>query len=120
MRVEARGDNDKLRPIPIQCGKDFAHEGIQIFLLTASGAHRDVERVPFSFTASGFGAASGSGIKWVLMRADVKNRLVFVKNLLRAVAVVDIPVDDRDPAQAVARLGVARPDGRVIEEAKAH
>ena len=43
-----------------------------------------------------------------------------VENALRAVAVVDVPIDHRDLADAVLRLGRIDGDGDVGEEAEAH
>ena len=42
------------------------------------------------------------------------------EDVLRAVAVVDVEIDDRDALGAVYRLGVTRGDGRIVEETKAH
>ena len=42
------------------------------------------------------------------------------EDVLRAVAVVDVEIDDRDALDAVGRLGVARGDRGVVEEAEAH
>ena len=42
------------------------------------------------------------------------------EDVLRAVAVVDVEVDDRDALDAVRGLGVARGDRGVVEEAEAH
>ena len=42
------------------------------------------------------------------------------EDVLRAVAVMDVEIDDRDALGAVGRLGVTRGDGRIVEEAKAH
>ena len=40
--------------------------------------------------------------------------------MLRAVPVMDVEIDDRHPLGAVRRLGVARGDRGVVEEAEAH
>ncbi len=52
------------------------------------------------------------------MRGEKENGRIVVENFLRAVAVVDIPVDDHDALDAVLFLRVARGDGSVSEEAK--
>ena len=54
------------------------------------------------------------------MQGDEEDIRVVVEDLVRAVPVVDIPIDDRDPREAVRALGVARGDGDVVEDAEAH
>ena len=54
------------------------------------------------------------------MQRDREHRRVFPEDRLRAVAVVHVPVDDRDPADASRRLRVADSDGDVGEDAEAH
>ena len=45
---------------------------------------------------------------------------VVPENVLRAVAVMNVEIDDRDALGAVDRLGMACGDGGVVEEAEAH
>jgi len=52
--------------------------------------------------------------------ADKKHARVFFEDLLRAVPVVDVPVEDRDLFPAVLRLRVARGDRDVVEYAEPH
>ena len=54
------------------------------------------------------------------MGRTVDNGRVVPEDVLRAVAMMHVEIDDRDPFGAVGRLGVARGDGRVVEEAEAH
>ena len=54
------------------------------------------------------------------MQRDEEDRLVPLHERLGAVAVVHVPVDDRDPLQAELGLGVARGDDDVAEDAEAH
>ena len=42
------------------------------------------------------------------------------EDVLRAVAVMDVEIDDRDALGAIDRLSVTRGDGRIVEEAEAH
>ena len=60
------------------------------------------------------------GIERHLVGRAVEHARIVPEDVLGAVAVVDVPVDDRDALGAVRRLRVARRDGGVVEEAEAH
>ena len=54
------------------------------------------------------------------MRAEKQNGRILVEDVLRAVAVMHVPVHDQDALQAVALDRVARPDCDVVEDAESH
>ena len=54
------------------------------------------------------------------MERDEEHRVVAAEDRLRAVAVVHVVVDDRDPREPELRLRVARRDRHVVEHAEAH
>src|SRR5947199_8904507 len=54
------------------------------------------------------------------MRAEEKDRGIVVKRMLRAIAVMDIPVHDGDTLQPVPLLKIPRRHGDIIEETKPH
>ena len=54
------------------------------------------------------------------MERHEQDRVVARDDVLGAVAVVHVPVDDRDALQAELRLGPARGDRHVVEQAEAH
>ena len=56
----------------------------------------------------------------MLVRAEEEHGAVGVENVLRAVAVVDVPIGDQHAANAVLALRIARRDGDAVEEAKSH
>ena len=55
-----------------------------------------------------------------LVRAEKVNRRIRVENILGAVAVVNIPIDDGDAVDAIAVLRITGGDGDVVEQAEAH
>src|SRR6476659_6398597 len=63
---------------------------------------------------------SGAWIPRRLVRAEEKHRAVVIKNVLRTVSVVDVPIGDQNPLDAVLALGVAGRDGDIIENTKTH
>ena len=54
------------------------------------------------------------------MGAEEEDRGIAVEDVLRAVAVVHVPIDDEDAFDAVLLLRVAGRDGDVVEQAEAH
>ena len=44
----------------------------------------------------------------------------FIEDVLGAVAVMDVPIDDQDPGQLVSQPGVVGGEGDVVEQAEAH
>ena len=54
------------------------------------------------------------------MGAEEKHRAIGVENILRAVAVMDVPIGDQNAPDAVLLLGVARGDGDGVEDAETH
>ena len=54
------------------------------------------------------------------MQGDEEHRRVLVEDGLGAVAVVDVPVDDRDPVDPLPPLRVAGGDRDVVEDAEPH
>ncbi len=115
MRVEAGGDEDHLRPerraAPAatstrRCWRTTAAVGVR--------GHRHVDHVRRRMV----GAAVR--IERVLEEADHQHALVVGEDVLGAVAVMDVEVDDRDALEAVHVERAARRDGDVVDEAEAH
>ena len=63
---------------------------------------------------------AGAGIERIAVRGDVQHAGIAREDVLRAVAVVDVPIDDQHPLEAVAGAQVGGTDGDVVEEAEAH
>src|SRR5439155_8648858 len=62
---------------------------------------------------------AGAGIERILMRRAVEQRGVRLDYGLRALAVVDIEIEDGDAARAVLGLRMARADRHAVEQAEA-
>ena len=69
---------------------------------------------------AGFAGPSGAGVQRPLMCGGVKQLAIGGENILCSVAVVDIEVHHRNAFQPVNGPCVQRPDGHVVEQAKAH
>ena len=64
--------------------------------------------------------AARAGVERPLVERDEEDRRVVADDRLRPVAVVDVPVEDRHPAEPELRLGPARGDRDRVEDAEAH
>jgi hypothetical protein len=114
VRVEARRDEDHLRlegleprhPLPVD---QLAHRRS-----LGVGRHRHVDHVRARRHATGV------RIERVLEVADHQHALVAGDDVLGAVAVVHVEVDDGHALQAVHVQRMARRHGHVVEEAEAH
>ena len=121
MRVETGGNHDQIR---LKARADVGDRGLEHTLLLARfGVRFDghVHRVAAPAPETGFAARAGSRIPRILMHRKEKHRRVVEENPLRAVAVMNVPVDDRNAFDLlVAILRVTRGDRDVVEKTKAH
>ena len=69
---------------------------------------------------AGFLGGAGIGIPGRLVGAEEEDGTVGVERVLRAIAVVHVPIGDQHFGQAVAMLGVSRGNRHVVEDAEAH
>src|SRR5271170_2036125 len=65
-------------------------------------------------------ASAGSRVPWRLVDAEEEDGPVGVENILRPVAVMDVPIGDQNAANAMFFLRVSRRDCNCIEDAEAH
>src|SRR5690606_24801602 len=93
--------------------------GGEPFGIACSGRQRATESGASAGASAGLGLVAGAGIERRLVDGDVPDVATVVEDVLRAVTVVDIPVDDRDPGRAV-EPGVGGGDGDAVEQAEAH
>ena len=77
-------------------------------------------RVDDGVVLAGLADRAGAGKERHLVGRAIHHRLVGPENLLRAVAVMHVEIDDRRAGDAVVILRIARGDGGVVEQTKAH
>ena len=117
--IEAGGDEDEVGG---ELSTDRQHhlgEGTHVLAIAEPGRERQVERPPGSGTLAYLLGGAGARIERVLMGRDVEHVRIALEEMLRAVAVMQVPVDDHHAPEAAApepRGG----DGDVVEEAEAH
>ena len=86
----------------------------------ATGRDWDIQGLAVACSYPALIGRTSARIEGGLVDAAKKYRAVFFKDVLRAIAVMDVPVDDRHFVAAAFGPQVVRGHRRIIEEAKAH
>ena len=115
--VEAGGDDEEVGFEGLQRGDGVGLPGGAKSLAAVAGGEREVEDV---VGHARFVGGAGAGVAGGLVAGDVEEIGVGLENMLGAVAVVDVEIDDRDACEAPALAGVPRGNGRRAEETEAH
>src|SRR2546427_9368834 len=119
-RIEAGRDDDQIgRKSSLDVANGIS-ERLPVLSSRCAGGQRNIQCEPFSFAASPLTGRTGTGIIRILMRRKIENSWILPEDFLRAVTVMDIPVDDQNTFDAVLRLSVACADSCVVEKAKSH
>ena len=118
IRIEAAGDQDQLGLEALERGDHHIDERELVRLAAAAGRQRNVERRADTMTITDVAdEAATDRIVVVLVQRDRQHARVVIERVLGAVAVVDIPVHDRNALEAVVELRVARGERRVGKDA---
>ena len=96
MGIEAGRDQDELRPEGQRLRSEFLIKRANQFVIARAGRQRHVQGEAGPCTPPHLIARAGSGIAGVLVRAEVQDGRVVVEDVLGAVAVVDIPIDEEE------------------------
>ena len=116
-RVEAGRDHDQFRLEGFSGFHQMLLKGLAQYLgPPATGGKGKVEDV----TLAGFASEPAAGVPRMLVRAQEHDGAVVVEDVLRAVAMVDVPIDNQHAGEPVLLLRVARADRNVVEDAEAH
>ena len=107
MGVEPRRDQDELGSKSPQFGNDDSVENRRVFAVATAARQTDVDRRSPALAAADLGTRAGAGIKRILVAGHEEDRGIALERVLRAVAVVNVPVDHRK--RATDRLRVRRP-----------
>ncbi len=121
MGVEPGRDDHK---VGFELRRNVAEGGVEHPPLLDRGRIRldgNVHRLTQTAAKSGFASRTGSRIPRILMHRKKVNARVIVEDALGAVAVVNVPVEDRDPLDLfVVVLCVSGGDGDIIENTETH
>ena len=117
--VESCGDDDEIRVETFGDGiDDEVKRGEVIGVAQALLLPRDVHVEPLPSARADLGRRPRPGIKSVAvaMQRDVQHPRVFVEDVLNAVAVVHVPIQDEHPPRGASLERDARGDRGVVEE----
>ena len=117
MRVESRRYDQQVGREVVEPRQDRRFERLAEHVAAVAGAQRRVDDL---VVLAGLAERAGAGIERHLVGRRVHDGSVVPEDVLGAVAVVDVEIDDGDALDAMGRLGVAGGDRRVVEEAEAH
>ena len=118
--IEAGGEDDEVGAEGVHGGDEFLAEGIKDGATAGAGGEGAIEGGGLAGGGAGFGGGAGAWVPGGLMDGEEEDVGVFVEDILGAVAVVDIPIDDEDAIDAPGFAGVPSGDGGVIVDAEAH
>ena len=76
--------------------------------------------MPQAFASPGFLRPTRSGIPRGLVSAQKEDRIVVIENVLGAVPMVDVPINDKNFSNPMFLLSVSGGNGCVIEDSKPH
>src|SRR5215210_154012 len=119
MGVETGGDQDHLGPELAQHGQEDPGESRRIEVFPRARMQRHVRRETQPLSFPHLAGLAGPRVEGTLMRREVEHPTVAVEDVLGAVAVVHVPVQDSDPVEP-SREAVPGGDACVVREAETH
>jgi len=117
MRIEACRYHDQVGLEIPQPGQNDLLEGFAELRPAVAGAQG---RVDDGVVLAALAHRPGTRIERHLVGRAIHHAGIGPENLLRAVAVMDVEIDDRDALQAVPLLRMPRRDRHIVEEAETH
>ena len=120
MGVEAGGDGHQAGPVIARDRHDDVLDQRREHLVPAPGGHRHVEGEPRAIGLALVAGLARPRIERPLMDARVEHLGRGGEDRLRAVAVVDVPVEHEDAPRAARLDRVRRRDRDVVEKAETH
>ena len=119
VRVETRRDEDQLRFVLCENGKNELVDRAQVLALPAPGGQREIHRIPGSGAGTDIGGPAGSRIVRRLVKRDVEDVASVCEDVFGTVAVMNVPVDDRDPVEPGGE-SIGCCDRHIVQQAEAH
>jgi hypothetical protein len=101
VRVETRRDENQLRPNLVSKGSQCSLELLKIFSPRYAEGDRHIQRRSQAGTSANLVGSSGARIKRIAVDREEAHTSVFPENLLRAVSVMNVPIDDEHAIQTV-------------------
>lgn len=95
-------------------------KSLPVFTARGSAMQRNVECEALPAAAPALSCGAGSWIIRVLVCREIKHGRIEPEDVLGAVSVMDIPIDDQDPLHSILFLSVAGSNRRIVENAESH
>ena len=118
--VEAGGDDQQIRPVVMHGRNHLLLQHPDINLISCAGFQGDVQGIPPSDPPAALIRRADAGIEGPLVNAAKEDLAHLVKAVMSAVALVYVPVENKNPLQRIAVDGIAGGDGDIVEEAESH
>ena len=118
VRIEAGRDNDELGCECVYARENLLDEDLSILLVSGARRHRAVEGRAFTASDAGLRKCASARIERILMSAHVEHGRVFLERVLRAVAVVHVPIEDQNLVETMLLLQITRCNSDIVEQAE--
>src|SRR5262249_24559140 len=93
---------------------------VDVRFITGTGWQRHIHGVALTTSRARFRRRASARVEGILVRAKVEDTGVRFEDVLCAVAVVHVPVDDQNVVEPMLLLEIARQNGDIIEQTKTH
>ena len=120
MSVETGADQDQFWLDPVGELRDFFAEAIHDLVRRCAIGQGEVLCQTQAPPTSSLLSTAGSRIKRPAVHRKEANRRIFPEDRLRAIAVVNVPIDDQNTMESVVLYRVPGAYGDMIDEAEAH
>src|SRR5678816_4002777 len=100
-RIESCGDKNEFGTEYLRRRQQLLLETREDFLTTGIGWQRTIQGRAFPGSRAGLVGPTGPRIPGMLVRAEEEHAGVLVKDVLRAIAVMHVPIDDQHAFETV-------------------
>src|SRR5436305_531317 len=118
--VETGGEDQGVGGEAAKGGEDPVADRLLVDVVAGAGGERHVEREPLAGADPPLARRAGAGVEGVLVGAGVEDVGARLEEVLGAVAVMDVEIEDRHPRGAVAAAQALGGHRGAVEEAEAH
>jgi hypothetical protein len=118
--IKSGRHQQQARAKSLECGNDLVLKERDVGVLAGSCRKREIQRESLPGPYTSFMTSACPRIEGKLVDADVQNGRIIFEDVLCTVTMVDIPIEDGNPLDAMLMPGMACPDGHAVEEAKSH
>ncbi len=120
VRIESSGDDHQLRLELLGRRHQHLLKDGAILVVALSRFHRHIDREAFPCATAPLRLAARAWIMWILMRAEKEDGGIVFETMLRAIAVMHVPIDNQHTGEAMLLLGIACGNRDIIQQTKPH